>query len=86
VLALDEVFADPQVEHLQTVRPVHHERAGELRVLRHPVTLSDTPTGVQGPPPVAGRHTREVLAELGYSAADVDALVASGAVRAPDGG
>jgi len=80
VLALDEVFADPQVEHLRVTRAVRHERAGEMQLLRHPVTMSETPTGVRRPPPVPGRHTREVLAELGYAPAEVDALIASGAV------
>lgn len=84
ILAIDEVFADPQVQHLEVTRRVIHERAGEMDLLRHPVTFSDTPTGVQGPPPLAGRHTREVLAELGHAPADIDALLASGAVAISD--
>lgn len=80
VLALDEVFADPQVEHLRMTRRVRHERAGEMDLIRHPVTLSETPAGVRRPPPVAGRHTREVLGELGYGPEEIDALIESGAV------
>jgi crotonobetainyl-CoA:carnitine CoA-transferase CaiB-like acyl-CoA transferase len=80
VLRLDEVFADPQVEHLRMTRRVRHERAGEMDLLRYPVTLSETPAGVRGPPPVAGRHTREVLGELGYGPEEIDGLIESGAV------
>jgi hypothetical protein len=29
---------------------------------------------VQGPPLVVGQHSREILAELGYAAAEIDAL------------
>lgn len=80
ILAVDEVFADPQVEHLDVSRPVDHEEHGRMDLLRHPVTLSETPAGVHGPPPVPGRHTRELLAELGRSPTEIDSLVASGAV------
>ncbi len=34
--------------------------------------------------PAAGAHTREVLGEAGYSAAEIDALVAAGAARAAE--
>ena len=34
--------------------------------------------------PAAGAHTREVLGEAGYSAADIDALMAAGAARAAE--
>lgn len=81
ILALDEVFADPQVEALELTRRVEHEIAGGIDVLRHPVTFSETPIGVRNPPPLAGRHTREVLREIGLAPERVDALIAAGAVR-----
>lgn len=34
------------------------------------------------PAPMLGEHTREVLAEAGYSAGDIDAFVAEGVVEA----
>ena len=40
------------------------------------VDLSDTPGIVQRGPSMCGEHTREILGELGYSAAEVDALAA----------
>jgi crotonobetainyl-CoA:carnitine CoA-transferase CaiB-like acyl-CoA transferase len=42
--------------------------------------LSRTPPEVQGPPPIVGRHTRDVLASLlGLSEAGIDAAYGSGA-------
>lgn len=84
ILALDEVFADPQVQALELTRRVEHEQVGGIDVLRHPVTFSDTPAGVRAAPPIAGRHTREVLGELGLEPTRIDELIAAGAVGAAD--
>ena len=79
VMSLPEVFADPQVRHLDTSRPLTRTDGRTVQVLRHPVTLSDTPTAVRTPAPTPGTHTRAVLADLGYSPGEIDDLVASGA-------
>ena len=54
--------------------------AGPVRQLGVPVKLSRTPGGVQGPGPVLGEHTEEVLAGLGYSQDEIEALKEEGAV------
>ena len=36
--------------------------------------LSDTPGRIAGPPPLLGQHSREVLADLGYSPEEIDQL------------
>ena len=48
--------------------------------------FSRTRTAVPGVPPVKGRHTREVLAECGYSPAETGRLIADGAVGTGDDG
>jgi crotonobetainyl-CoA:carnitine CoA-transferase CaiB-like acyl-CoA transferase len=45
-----------------------------------PVAMSATPGRVRGRAPLLGEHTDEVLASLGYSAGDITALRAAGAV------
>jgi formyl-CoA transferase len=77
VYALDEAFADPQVRHLE-MDEVVAAPGGDVHVLRHPVTLVDTPTSIRSGPPAAGAHTRAVLAEIGYADDEIDALLASG--------
>jgi len=74
VYGMDEVFADPQVQHLGLTAEV----AGRA-VVRHPVTLTGTPTAIQGPPPTPGAHTIEVLAWAGYAAPEIEALLGQGA-------
>jgi formyl-CoA transferase len=81
VLAVDETFADPQAIHLRLTRSVTHAVEGEMDLLRHPVTLTDTPTGIRSAPPVPGADTRAILAEHGYTAAEIgDLLRAKAAV------
>ena len=74
ILALDEVFADPQVEHLQLTRRVEHATDGQLELLRLPITFSETPAGVRSAAPLPGADTRAILAEYGYDETEVAAL------------
>ncbi|MCS5635972.1 MAG: CoA transferase [Myxococcota bacterium] len=77
VLSLDETFADPQARHLQLTRQVRHPRDGEMDLLRHPVTLEHTPTGIRSPPPRPGADTRAILSECGYAEREIEDLLAT---------
>jgi crotonobetainyl-CoA:carnitine CoA-transferase CaiB-like acyl-CoA transferase len=68
---MDEVFADPQVQHLHMAAPVHHPRLGDIAVVAQAVELSRTPSGVRYPTPEKGEHTDEVLGDLGFDAATI---------------
>ena len=78
---IGDMLADPQVAAREMVVEVEHPKAGKTKALGHPIKFSDTPGKIERPAPLLGEHTREVLAELGYSGADVERLVAEGAVR-----
>jgi crotonobetainyl-CoA:carnitine CoA-transferase CaiB-like acyl-CoA transferase len=80
ILSIDQVFVDPQVEHLQLAQPVQSEQYGELQLVRSPVRLSRTSTSLRQAAPAPGAHTREVLDELGYSPDEIDSLVEAGAI------
>jgi len=79
VRGMDEVFADAQVRALNLTRRVTPEGGEPIELLRHPTTLTDTPTGVTCAQPDPGAHTLDVLRELDYSADDIDALLERGA-------
>jgi formyl-CoA transferase len=75
IYAMDEVFADRQVEHLDVVGHVEtQDQRGTLHLLNQPVTLSRTPSRLVGAPPERGEHTGEVLAEFGFSQAEIAEL------------
>ncbi len=79
--ALDQVFADPQIQHRGMRVELPHPLAGVVPLTASPLRLSATPVRYQGPPPTLGQHTDEVLGErLGLNAADIDALRAEGIV------
>ena len=68
-------------ELVEALPEAHHPEAGDHKVIPPPVRFSATPAGVRRPAPLAGQHNREVLAEVGVSEAEIDALEASGVLR-----
>jgi formyl-CoA transferase len=80
IYRMDEVFADPQVKHVQAAAEVTHKKLGKLRLINQPVKLSRTPAKLVAATPERGEHTQEVLAELGFSSQDIDKFKAEGIV------
>jgi crotonobetainyl-CoA:carnitine CoA-transferase CaiB-like acyl-CoA transferase len=68
---MDQVFADPQVRHLQAAADVEHPKLGRFQVVNQAIRLSRTPATVAAATPELGEHTDEILAEAGYSASDI---------------
>jgi crotonobetainyl-CoA:carnitine CoA-transferase CaiB-like acyl-CoA transferase len=80
VYRMDEVFADPQVEHLAMTKTVEHSVLGPLDIVRNAVRMTDAPSTVRAPSPEIGAHTEQVLGELGYQPAEIERLRADGVV------
>jgi crotonobetainyl-CoA:carnitine CoA-transferase CaiB-like acyl-CoA transferase len=78
--SIADMAADPQALAREMVVELDHPRAGRTRALGLPIKLSATPGSVTRPAPTFGQHTREVLGEFGFSAAEIDALYAANAV------
>ena len=80
IYTMDQVFADPQVQHLQAAAKVKHPLLGEIQVVNQAVGLSRTPATMASATPEIGEHTDEVLSEAGYGSAEIAALRACKAV------
>jgi formyl-CoA transferase len=79
ILSMKEIATEPSLRQSGTVVEVDHPTRGKYLTVGNPIKMSDSPTEVTRSP-LLGEHTDEVLAQLGYGAADVVRLRAAGAV------
>jgi crotonobetainyl-CoA:carnitine CoA-transferase CaiB-like acyl-CoA transferase len=77
---VDQVFSDPQVEHLGLARPVAHQRLGAQRLVGTPINLDGMRNRIRQPTPEAGQHGSEVLAQLGYDEDTIAGLRSKGVI------
>jgi crotonobetainyl-CoA:carnitine CoA-transferase CaiB-like acyl-CoA transferase len=80
IYAIDEVFADPQVRHLDVHETIKSPHVGNLTLLRQPVALSRTPSRIDRHPPAIGEHTAEILDEFGFAPDEIESLAQAGIV------
>jgi crotonobetainyl-CoA:carnitine CoA-transferase CaiB-like acyl-CoA transferase len=74
IYAIDQVFADPQVQHVGMAVPMPHPKRADTAVVNQAVSLSRTPPVINRPTPGLGQHNQEILSELGYDEAAIAAL------------
>lgn len=75
IYRIDEMFDDPQVQHLEVAKPLHTEPFGDTKALVQPVELTRTPSALTMSPPTRGQHNSEILEELGIGAGEIADLV-----------
>ena len=74
IYTMDQVFADPQVQHLGIAQPVEHRSLGRMELVGQAVTLSRTPSRLRTASPEPGEHSEAILRELGYGDSDIARL------------
>ena len=74
IYQMNEVFADPQVKHLNITRHVPHPVLGDVEVVGQPIELSRSEWSIRSATPEAGAQTDAILGTLGYGAAEIAAL------------
>ena len=68
IYSIDQVFEDPQIQHLGAAESVYSpDRDEEIELVAQAIKLSRTPSKLKVGPPKRGEHTDEVLKEFGYS-------------------
>jgi crotonobetainyl-CoA:carnitine CoA-transferase CaiB-like acyl-CoA transferase len=80
VLTRAEVIRHPQIVDNASVCEVDHPRAGRLRQASPAARFSRTPATIARGAPRLGEHTASMLAELGFSAAEIVDLRAAGTI------
>jgi formyl-CoA transferase len=79
ILSTKELIEDDTLAELGSVVEVAHPERGSFKTVGCPLKLSDSPVEIERSP-LLGEHNDEVLAELGYSEAELDKFRAAGVI------
>jgi len=74
ILGVVEAFGSPGARAIGARVPLEHPVLGQVDQVGIPFGLSATPGAIRTPPPLLGEQTDEILAEAGYSPAEVAEL------------
>ena len=76
-----DLWSNPEALERRWISKHPHRVIGSIGQVGLAFEFSETPSRVQGGPVLVGEDTRSVLADVGYSESEIDALFASGAVN-----
>jgi formyl-CoA transferase len=74
IYSMDQVFADPQVQHLGMAREVTHPTRGQVGLVGQAIAMSRSKWEVRNTTPEQGEHTAEILREIGYDEGMISGL------------
>jgi formyl-CoA transferase len=77
IYRMDEVFEDPQVREMELTVSTEIPGAGEVTVLGHVVSFSNTPSPPVAGAPLLGQDTDAILASIGCSEQEIQNLLSS---------
>jgi crotonobetainyl-CoA:carnitine CoA-transferase CaiB-like acyl-CoA transferase len=80
---LESLLDDPHLAAVGFFETVEHPSEGRMRSMAIPTRWSGSPPSVSRHAPRLGEHSAEVLAEAGYSAAQIAAMATQGATLLP---
>jgi crotonobetainyl-CoA:carnitine CoA-transferase CaiB-like acyl-CoA transferase len=81
--SLESLLEDEHLNQTGFFSTVEHPTEGRLRNMAVPSRWSESAPNQMRPAPRLGEHSVEVLREAGYSARDIEAMVAEGVTRLP---
>ena len=81
VNTLEDLFVDPQLTATGYWQEVDHPSEGRLRLPGIAPRFFGTPAEITRLQPRLGEHSVEVLGEAGFTRAEIDAMLTSGATK-----
>jgi crotonobetainyl-CoA:carnitine CoA-transferase CaiB-like acyl-CoA transferase len=81
---IDAVLADPQIAARGMIVEQEHPVLGKVKLANVPFKFSDCDVTPRTAAPLLGQHNREIAAKLGFSAADIEAMVKDGVLYAEE--
>lgn len=84
VQRIDQVLADPQVQARNMIVEQHHAVLGDVRLANVPFKFSDCDASVRTAAPLLGQHNCEIAHLLGFSPAEIDAMIKDGVLYAEE--
>lgn len=80
VYALDEVFANDQVNHQELIITIDDPVLGGIRMLGSALRFSAGFDPGRNPAPRLGEHSREILTEVGFPGIEIERMIETGAI------
>jgi len=74
VNTIEEVMADPHIKAVGLLEAVDHPSEGRMWAINNPIHMTKSPASLRRPAPRLGEHSAEILAEVGYTDAEIEAL------------
>lgn len=81
VQTVEQAAADEHLRARGTIQEVENVDGSPVLATSTPALFSATPGRIESRPPRVGEHTREVLADFGYDADEIERFVAGGIVE-----
>lgn len=83
VRRLEDIENDPHVQAVDLIQIVDHPTEGKYRTVRNPVSFDGRHLGIRRHAPRLGQDSVAVLADAGFSKAEIDELLEGGVTEAP---
>lgn len=80
VFGYDQIMRDPHIETRNMVVDIDHPIIGPMKTIGLPIKSTGELTAIRKPAPWLGQHSAEVLRGLGYTQAQIDALLSSNVI------
>ena len=80
--SIDDLLTDPHLKDVSFYKEEQHPSEGKLRRTKLANVFSGGAREDEGHAPRMGEHTREILSEAGYGAAEIEAMLADAAATA----